>query len=156
MVLKEIIQKHGKKPDNLIHILLDYQSYKDGNYIADEDVKTVAKELDVSESRVYSLITFYSLFSTKPRGKYVIQVCNDVPCYVNGSVNVVSELENVLGVKMGDTTSDGIFTLEHTSCIGCCDKSPAMRIGDEMFGNLTNEKISEIISEYRGKFNECK
>lgn len=156
MHLKSVIQKHGKLPENLLHILLDYQNSKNDNFISEDEVKVVADELDISESRVYSIITFYSLFSTKPRGKYVIQVCNDVPCYVNNSLDIIRELEDHLKIKLGNTTSDGIFTLENTSCIGCCEMSPAIRIGEELYGNLTPEKISEIISLYRRKYNECK
>ena len=156
MKLSDIIARHGRSPENLIHILLDYQGSKDSNYISEEEVKLVANELSVTESRVYSIITFYSLFSTKPRGKYIIQVCEDIPCYVNGSVNIVEELEECLRIRMGETTPDGIFTLEHTSCLGCCDMSPAIRIGDEMYGNLTPERISDIISAYRRRYNENK
>lgn len=156
MQLKDVIEKHGRLPENLIHVLLEYQAGKATNFISEDDVKLIARELDLSESRVYSIITFYSLFSTKPRGKYVIQVCSDVPCYINGSVDVVRELEENLKIKMGETTADGIFTLEHTSCIGCCNMSPAIRIGEELYGNMTSGKISEIILEYRRKYNECK
>ena len=154
--LEEIIEKRGRSPENLLHILLEYQTSKDSNHISEEEVKKVAEELGVTESRVYSIITFYSLFSTVPRGKYIIQVCGDVPCYVNGSVNVVKELEEILRIRTGETTPDRIFTLEHTSCIGCCDKAPAMRIGGEVYGNLTRDGIAEIISLYRRKYNENK
>lgn len=156
MKLSDIIEKRGRAPGNLIHILLDYQSSKDSNFISEDDVSLVAKELGITESRVYSIITFYSLFSTSPRGKYIIQVCGDVPCHVNGSANVIRELEENLKIKMGETTQDGVFTLEHTSCLGCCNMSPAIRIGEEIYGSLTPGKISEIISSYRRKYNENK
>ena len=151
MQLTKIIEKHGKSPENLIKILLEYQSSNGKNFISKDEVKTVAKELGITESRVYSVITFYSLFSTKPRGKYIIQVCRDVPCYVNGAGNVVKELEDILGVKMGETTKDGVFTLEYSSCLGCCDQAPALRIGKETYGKLDREKITQIISSYRRK-----
>jgi len=105
----------------------------------------------VTESRIYGVLTFYTLLSTKPRGKYVVQVCNDVPCYVKGSVNVLEILEKALGVKEGETTADGVFTLEFTSCLGCCDKAPAMRIGGQLYGELNGDKITEIIAKYRGQ-----
>ncbi len=156
MQLKSIIEKYGRSSENLIHILLEYQEGKESNFISEEEVKRVAKELNVTQSRVYSIITFYSMFSTTPRGKYVIQVCSDVPCYVNGSVDVVRELENLLGVSPGETTPDRIFTVERTSCIGCCDIAPAMRIGEELYGNLTPESIAKTISFYRRKYNADK
>jgi len=154
MQLNRIIERYGKKPDSLIQILLEYQSTKSDNCITEEEVSRVAGSLGISKSRVYSIVTFYSLFSTVPRGKYVIQVCDDVPCYVNDSVNVIEELERILKISMGQTTPDGVFSLEKTSCIGCCDMAPAMRIGDELYGDLTDKKIFEIISLYRRKFNE--
>lgn len=156
MQLKSVIDKYGRSSENLIHILLEYQSGKESNFISEDEVKQVAEELGVTQSRVYSVITFYSLFSTTPRGKYVIQVCSDVPCYVNGSVDVLKEIENILGISPGETTKDRIFTVERTSCIGCCDMSPAMRIGEELYGNLTSEKIAKTISQYRRKYNENK
>lgn len=156
MRLKEVIDKHGRQTEELLHILLEYQQNKNANFISEDEVKLVAKELGISESWVYSVISFYTLFSTKPRGRYVIQVCNDVPCYINGSTNVLEELEGILKIKSGETTRDGVFTIEHTSCIGCCNMSPAIRIGEELYGNLTSGRISEIISLYRRKYNEHK
>lgn len=156
MQLMNVIKKHGRLPENLIHILLEYQESKTDNYISEKEVKTVAEELNISESRVYSVVTFYSLFSTKPRGKYIIQICDNVPCHVNGSVDIVKELEDNLRIKMGETTSDKMFSLEYSSCLGCCDKSPALRIGKELFGDLTLQKISDIISQYRRKYNESR
>lgn len=154
MQLLQIIDKHTRHPENLIHILLEYQQGKEQNFISEEDVMLIANEMSISESRIYSVISFYSLFSTKPRGKYVIQVCSDVPCHVNGSLDVVKELENKLKVKMGETTPDKVFSLEYTSCIGCCDKAPAIRIGSEMYSNLTASSIAEIITDFRRKYNE--
>jgi NADH-quinone oxidoreductase subunit E len=154
--LKNIIEKHGRSPENLIQILLEYQADKDAGFISEDEIKLIASELNISESRVCGVMSFYSLLSTKPRGRFVIQVCNDVPCYVNGSLNVLRELEGSLKIKIGETTPDGIFSLEYTSCLGCCDISPAIRIEEELYGNLTSEKISEIISLYRRKYNGFK
>jgi len=151
MQLLQIIEKHGRQPEDLISILLDYQACKTDNYISEDDVKILAQQLNVTESRIYGVLTFYTLLSTKPRGKYVVQVCNDVPCYVKGSVNVLEILEKALGVKEGETTADGVFTLEFTSCLGCCDKAPAMRIGGQLYGELNGDKITEIIAKYRGQ-----
>lgn len=154
MQIMRILEKHEKDPANLIHILLDYQSSKDNNCITEKEVTIIADELGITKSRVYSIVTFYTLFSIKPRGKYIIQVCDDVPCYVNGSVNIIMELEKLLGIKMGETTPDGVFTLEKTSCIGCCDRSPALRVGDELYGDLDSFKTAGIISALRRKYNE--
>lgn len=154
MQIKNIIEKHERNPANLIHILLDYQSSKDNNCITEEEVAVIADELGITKSRIYSIVTFYTLFSVKPRGKFIIQVCDDIPCYVNGSVNIIMELEKLLGIKMGETTPDGMFTLEKTSCIGCCDKPPAFRVGEELYGDLDSRKISGVITELRRRYNE--
>jgi len=151
MQLLQVIEKHGRTPEDLLNILLEYQDTVKTNYLSEQDIKLVATELNIPENKVYSTISFYSLFSTTPRGKYIIQVCSDVPCYVNNSVNIVNELEAMLNIKMGQTTSDGLFTLEFTSCIGCCDIAPAIRIGKELYGNMNKENLQKIISEYRRK-----
>ena len=154
MQLKEIIAKRGYTQEHLVSVLLDYQRTKDESYLSEKDLDMIAEEMDISKARIYSVMKFYSLLSDKPRGKNIVQVCNDVPCYVNGSTNVISELEKLLGVSVGETTEDKLFTLEQTSCIGCCDKAPAMKIGDKMFGNLTPSEISKIIMKYRRKADE--
>ena len=156
MQLMNIIKNHSRLPENLIHILLEYQEIKPDNCISETEIKTIAQELNITESRVYSVVTFYSLFSTKPRGKYIIQVCDNIPCYVNGSVNIVKELEDHLRIKMGETTPDKVFSLEYASCLGCCDKSPTIRICKELYSDLTPGKIPDIIAQYRRKYNENK
>ena len=154
MQVKEALDKYGRSPDKLIGAMLAYQNTTPCNYLTEDDIREFARETGLPESRIHSVASFYSLLSTKPRGKYIIHVCYDVPCYVNNSVNVVKELERILKVKMGGTTEDGLFTLEYTSCLGCCDKAPAMQIGDNLYGSLTKDRISAILSEYRRKRHE--
>lgn len=149
MHLKEIISKKGKTPDKLIGVLMDYQKSKHRKYLTKEDLKAVADAMELPESRVYSVATFYSLLATETRGMHVIQICKDVPCYVNGAFNIKSELENMLQIGMGETTADGMFTLEFASCLGYCDQAPVMRIDDRIYGNLTSEKLTRIVAEYR-------
>jgi len=154
MQVKDILEKHGRSPDKLIGAMLAYQRTTPCNYLTEDDIREFAKETGLPESRIHSVASFYSLLSTKPRGRYIIQVCRDVPCYVNGSLDIVEELERMLKTTMGNTTDDGLFTLEFTSCLGCCDKAPAMQIGDELYGNLTSSRLAEIIREYRRKRHE--
>jgi len=149
MELNEIINKKGKAPDKLVGVLLEYQKTKNRNYLTNEDLKEVAKKMDLPESRVYSVATFYSLLSVKPRGKYVIQLCRDVPCYVNGSFDLKQELETALQISMGETTKDGLFSLEYASCLGYCELAPVMRIDQKIYGNLSSKKLAEIIADYR-------
>jgi len=145
----EIIDKYERKPDKLLLILLELQKNSGRNYISEEWAEIVAKELNLPLSRVHDVITFYSMLSSKPRGKYIIQVCKSASCHVRGAENILEIFEEVLGIKVGETTEDGLFTLEATSCIGVCDISPAVKINDDVYGNLTREKVIEIVECYR-------
>ncbi|MBU1144865.1 MAG: NAD(P)H-dependent oxidoreductase subunit E [Firmicutes bacterium] len=149
MLLKEILKKYPKTEDQLIEILLDFQSTKNDHYISNEEIAEIAEYLNVPESKVCSVMSFYTFFSTVPRGKHIIQVCKDVPCYVASDINVLKIIEKELGIRVNETTSNQQFTLEYTSCIGCCDAAPAMRIDDKTYTNLTANKIKAILSEYR-------
>lgn len=148
---EDIVKKKGGAPDKLVSILLEYQQTRDRNYLTEADLKTIAKLMNLPESRLYSIATFYSLLSTVPRGKHIIQLCRDVPCYLNGSYNVKNDLERKLNISVGETTSDGRFSLEYSSCLGYCELAPVIRIDGKIYGSLTSEKLSEIIAEYRRK-----
>ncbi len=151
MQLREILGKYPKTEDYLIEILLDYQKTKIHHYLSEEELKEIAEHLNISESKVSSVMTFYTLFSMKPKGQYVIQICHDVPCYVNDQNSILKTLTNLLNIQVGETTEDKMFTLEYTSCLGACDKAPAMRIGEKTFTALTPNKVKAILAEYRGK-----
>lgn len=151
MPFKEVAREVGVSPDNLVGLLVKYQKHTGKNFLTETDLKTISEETGITESELYSVATFYTLLSMEPKGKHIIQLCNDIPCYVNGSCNVKEELENLLGIKMGETTGDGLFTLEFTSCLGCCEIAPVIRVDNEIYGNLTGEKVAQIIAEYRGK-----
>lgn len=134
--------------DILINTLHKIQDYF-GNYIPVEAAEVVAEELGVPKSKVYEVLTFYTMFSTKPRGKYVIRVCVNLPCHVTGGREIVQILQEMLGVKFGETTEDGLFTLETTSCLGLCGVSPVMMINDQYYGDLTPRKVKELIENLR-------
>ncbi len=147
--VKVIVERIGNTPDKLIEILLKIQNVSDSHYVSEEELKIVSDCLGVPLSKVYGVATFYSMLSTKKRGKYVIQICNSAPCYLANSKNVVKAFEKILDIKIGEVTEDGIFSLEYTSCIGACDIAPAVKINDEIYGNLDEEKIKEIIINLR-------
>jgi NADH-quinone oxidoreductase subunit E len=149
MTREEILNKYGKSKDNLLYILHDIQDNNPQHYLTDEDLKAVAKWLNLPYSYVHGVATFYSMFSLKPRGKYIIRVCESPTCHLMGSGDVIIELAKTLGVGIGETTKDGLFTLELTSCIGVCGVAPAMMINEEVFGNLTPERVRQIIEEKR-------
>lgn len=147
--VKQILNRHGNSKDNLIQVMLELQSISGTNSLPHEWVAFVAEALDMPISRVYSVITFYSMFGTEPRGKYLVEVCKSGPCHVTGSKNVLQLLEDMLAIKPGQTTEDGMFTLIQSSCFGACDIAPAIKIGEKVYGNLTGEKLSEIVNSYR-------
>ncbi|HHY46544.1 MAG TPA: NADH-quinone oxidoreductase subunit NuoE [Firmicutes bacterium] len=145
--MDSILEKYRGRKDALIPALYDIQKVM--NYLPESAAVKVAEALEVPVSKVYGVATFYTLFSVKPRGKHIIRVCESAPCHVLGAMNVVKELERELGIKVGETTKDGRFTLELTSCLGTCGVAPAIMIDDVVYGNLTADKIPHILSEYR-------
>ncbi|MBU7000495.1 MAG: NAD(P)H-dependent oxidoreductase subunit E, partial [Theionarchaea archaeon] len=97
----------------------------------------------MSSAEVYGVASFYSMFSTMPRGKYIIRVCTSPSCSLHGSV--ITMLEDLLGISLGETTSDHLFTLEPSSCLGSCERAPVIMVNDEVYGDMTPEKIKEIL-----------
>ncbi len=121
-------------------------------YLSDEAMQYVAKQLGLSIKDVYSTASFYSLFRMKPVGEYVIQVCEGLSCFLNnGAERLVDHISNKLGIKVGETTPDGKFTLEVVQCLASCGTSPTMRINDELYENLTKEKVDIILEQLSGR-----
>lgn len=147
--IREIIDSHKGAPEELLSILLEIQDASGQNYVAEEWARIVAEELGIPLTKVFDVITFYSMISDKPRGKYVIEICKSTPCKVVKAAEIVRIFEEELKIKMGETTPDNLFTLQHTSCVGACDIGPVAKIGDEVYGNLTRNKIVELINSYR-------
>ncbi|QMS85490.1 complex I 24 kDa subunit family protein [Candidatus Xianfuyuplasma coldseepsis] len=153
MSIQQIIQSYPAKSEYLLEMLIAVDQQKKHHYISAEEINEIASYVKVKESHVCSVMSFYTLLSTQPRGEYVIQVCKDVPCYINDDFNVVLTIEEELGIVLGQTTNCGRFSLEQTACIGCCDEAPAMRINHEIYTNLTKEKVLDIIHTLRGDAN---
>lgn len=151
MQLDSIIEKYKGSQERLIQILLDLQKASGHNYLPEECIIEISKKLDMPLSKVYEVATFYSMFNQEPKGKYIIEICKSAPCHVRGSKDVAKIFEEALGIKIGETTSDNMFTLQYSNCFGACDISPAIKIGEKVYGNLTIEKIKELINMYRGE-----
>lgn len=147
--IKGILSANEYDKSNLLAILLEVQAIMPRQYVSKEVAKVLAKYLDISLSKIYDVITFYSALSDSPRGNYIIQICNSTACMVNKYETLKDVLEQQLEIKVGQTTEDGMFSLMYTPCFGACDVSPAFRIGENVFGNLTKKKIKEIIYDYR-------
>ena len=145
----EIVQNYSDVKTPLIYILKDVQ--KEYGYLSDTVLTQVAKKTMIPLSEIYGVATFYSLFTTTPKGKYIVRCCNNAPCHVKGSKEVLEKIKQYLGLEMNETTSDGAFTLEFTSCLGLCAVAPVMMINDDVYGNLTPEKAVAILKDYKMK-----
>ena len=117
-------------------------------WVSDEALIAVAEFLEMTPAELDGVATFYNLIFRKPVGRHVILVCDSVSCWIMGYERIVQHLQERLGIGLGETTADGIFTLLPIVCLGACDQAPAMMIDDELYGNLDEEKIDEILAGY--------
>lgn len=144
---KLIIQNFDRVRGNLIPLLHALQD--EFGYLSSEAMEETGAWLDVSLSDVYGTATFYTLFSLKAKGKHIIRYCDSTPCHIEGSKAIRDALENALGISTGETTCDGLFTLEKVSCIGLCGVAPAIMVDQDVYGNLTPEIIPAILGKYK-------
>lgn len=143
----DILNKFKPTRDNLLLILHDIQNNNPQQYISVDDIKAIAKYLNVTYSLVYGVVTYYSMFSLKPRGKYIFRICNSPVCHMKGSTEIIEEVKNHLSINEGETTPDGLFTLETTECLGKCNAAPAMIINEDFQGFLSPERIKSVIEK---------
>ncbi len=142
----EIVEQNGRNAARLIPILQEVQA--EYRYLPEEVLTFVATSLGISPARVYGVATFYSLFTLKPKGKYLIRVCDGTACHVKRSMDLHGTIARKLNLGQGeDTTRDMLFTLETVNCLGACGLAPAMVINEEVYGQLTPERASEIIGD---------
>jgi len=141
--LESIIDRHKRDPSALLAILQDIQAEE--NYLPKEDVKSVAKQLDVPLSRVYSLATFFSTFSLQPRGKHICSVCMGTACHVRGAPRLTESLSREFDVPVGGTTADMKLTLETVRCVGACALGPLVILDGEYHGNMTPAKLDRVM-----------
>ena len=118
-------------------------------YLPEQDLRVAADELAVPLSQIYSAATFYSAFSFRPRGRHTVQVCLGTACYIRGGDRLLEKLETTLGVKQGETTEDGMFTIETVHCLGSCSMSPVIRVDEDTYGRLKVDRISRVMKKYR-------
>lgn len=151
MKAREIVRKYGGKRENLLQILHEIQDDNPQNYISEENIDFLSEEMKIPVSDITGTASFYSMFSFQPRGKYIIRVCASPPCHIMGAETIFQVISRELQINKDETTNDGLFTLEETSCLGVCAVAPAMMINDIVYGNLTGEKVKKIIEEIRKK-----
>ena len=144
--LADIIAKYAGKPGALIPVL--HQAQEIFGYLPHDVQVLVGEGLDVPLSEIDGVITFYSLFTSEPRGKYKVGVCLGTACYVKGAADVLEELKKQLHIDINQTTNDGLFTLEVTRCVGACGLAPVVCIGDDVYGRLVPADIPAILDKY--------
>ena len=148
-LVKELSDKHGHARESLMPIL--QAIVQKHNYLTDEAMVEVARELDISAAEVYGTASFYTFLDTQVKGKYVIRVCKTITCTMKGKSDIIQTIEEILKIKVGETTPDKQFSLVETNCIGWCHKAPAILINELPYTELTTEKVSEIIKDYMQK-----
>ncbi|NTW32454.1 MAG: NADH-quinone oxidoreductase subunit NuoE [Bacteroidetes bacterium] len=148
--IKEILDSYtGSKRNNLIPLLQDIQDQY--GYLSETSVVEVGRLLKMPVSKIYGVATFYNQFRFIPKGKYNIMVCRGTACHVLGSSTVLKELEKTLKIKAGQTTRDGLFSIEVVACIGACGLAPVISVNGEFYAKITSEKVVEIINNYRNQ-----
>ena len=147
--INEICDRYQDTATPLIMILSDIQN--EFGYVPPEVQEIVSKRTGISVAKIYGVVTFYSFFSLVPNGKYVIGCCLGTACYVKGAQAVIDKFSELLGIDPGQTTPDGLFTLDALRCIGACGIAPAVSINGKVYPKLTPERVPEVIEEYRAK-----
>jgi len=147
--VQELLNKYPPAREHLLEMLHDLQDYSPQHYLSDNAMAAVASYLGLALSDVKGTASFYSMFSFTPRGKHVIRVCQSPPCQLMGGTSVLEKLSEILRISVSETTTDGLFTLETTSCLGVCGVAPAMMIDTKVYGHLTPERIKTIIGQIR-------
>lgn len=144
-----ICDKYADERTPLMMILSDVQ--KEFGYIPLEVQELISERIGVSVAEIYGVVTFYSFFSLKPKGKYVIGVCLGTACYVKGAQQVLDKFSELLGIPSGGTTADGLFTLDALRCIGACGIAPAVTINGKVYPKVGVDSVPSIIAEYKAK-----
>ena len=149
--LQPVLDKYAKVPGSLITILQQAQDIY--GYLSPECINHISDATGVRPAKIYGVATFYAHFRLEPIGQNLIMLCKGTACHVNGADNIEEAICEHLGIEDGQTTEDGIFTLNNVACLGCCSLAPVMMVrnseGNETYGNLTKDKVKQILTEIR-------
>ena len=143
----EILQKYLPEKRFTLAMLQDIQ--KKYGFIPRESMNLIAQYLNLPVSDIYSMATFYKALSLKPKGKHIIKVCNGTACHIRGSNALIDEITEILNIPPGETTEDGLFSMEIVNCLGACALAPVMVIDDKYYGGMTKLKVKKILDEYK-------
>jgi NADH-quinone oxidoreductase E subunit len=148
-IIVKLIEKYGREPhpeSRLITVLHKVQEHY--GYLGREQMDAVAQLMQIPTATLTGVATFYHFFRLQPRGKHIIHVCLGTACYVKGADRVVDRLKQELGVDIGETTGDGLFSLEASRCLGTCGLAPVIMIGEEVYGQMTPEQVPALLEKY--------
>jgi NADH:ubiquinone oxidoreductase subunit E len=143
-----MLKRYPPRMENVLQILHDLQNRSPRNYLSKADLGLVAAYLNTTLGTIYGIATYYSMFSLKPRGKHIIRICSSPVCHLGGVRDLLAELKRLLKVDIGETTSDGRFTLETTACLGQCETAPAMMVDEVPYGHLSRKEIGSVLQKY--------
>lgn len=146
-LLNETLEHYASIPGSLITVLQKAQGIY--GYLPADVLNYISDKTGIPAAKVFGVATFYTQFRFKPVGRYLIMLCQGTACHVNGSLMLEKTIFDTLGIKDGETTQDGLFTLKNVACLGCCSLSPVMMVNDETYGNLTPEKVRRILAHLR-------
>ena len=145
-LIKDLADKYGRKRESLLPVMQGLVHQE--KYLSEYSMVEIAREMDIPASEVYGTATFYSFLETKPVGKYIIRVCKTITCSMKGKNQLLFAIKDMLKINVGETTADKKFTLLETNCLGWCHKAPALLINDNVYTEVTPEKIREILTSY--------
>lgn len=148
-LLDDVLTKYGDSSSNLITILQNAQNIY--GYLPKDVMYCIAEKVGVSPAEVMGVATFYSQFRLSPIGKHLIMSCQGTACHVNGSERISAAISEYLGISNGETTEDGLFTLENVACLGCCSLAPVIMINGEAYGNLTPDSAVAVLKSIQEK-----
>lgn len=145
--VEKILNKYDYKKEMLIKILLEVQ--KEYRHVPREVINYISVALGISPAKIYGVVTFYGQFSLKPKGKYSILICDGTACHMEGSTSLLKAIEEEIGIKPGEVTSDLKFSVDKVGCLGACALAPAMVINGDVFGNLNDDKVRQILKKIK-------
>ena len=152
--LKELFSIYKPEKDNLIQMLNEIQEHY--GYVPMYVQKELSNFLDIPMAEIYGVVTFYSRFSLEPQGKYKISVCLGTACFVKGSQKIMDRLTEKLNIQPGQTTKDGLFTIDQTRCVGACGLAPVFTVNNEVYGKATVQKLDQVLDELIRQENQGK
>ncbi|MHC4205466.1 MAG: NADH-quinone oxidoreductase subunit NuoE [Planctomycetota bacterium] len=147
--IKDILKRHPANRGSLIPVLQDIQ--EDFGYLSEETVEELARLMGISANEIYGVATFYTQFRFNPPGQHSIRSCQGTACHVRGGNQILTELEQRLGITAGQTTTDGRFDLERLACLGCCALAPVVAVDGKVHARMTAKKIPSVLSQYNSR-----